>query len=861
MHYRFDTFSFDAHTLQLHGPQGQIPLRPMTARLLLALIEASPKLLGRDALLDQVWGRQAVSAGVVKQSIHELRQALGESAQHPQLIENLPRLGYRLNAVVQRNTAEAPAVEPDPASSTETPQRRPAAPLVLVLPALAVVVVIGLLIWRPWAPVEDHGAIPARQQQHHVMHDGHPRTPQALNDYRRGLDASAQGDLHNARLLLEKSLAHEPDAPASMAALADILVRAGDLPQAIQWAQAANQAATALPRVEQLRIGAFLHGLHYRWEDAASALQAVFELNPGDSETGLRLAQTLLTSGRLSDARATLDRLASLPAPALDRSRLALMQASLATAQGNHRARLDAAELALEHATSPSQRHQANLQIAWANLLLGQPDIARLRLDAPDMPVDGITPGDELAAALLRATLDREAGHFDAALDAFEQISRDATDLGQDTLAARAQREAAFVQIRAGNPTDAITRLGPAIEHLTAQGDLRELASARNVLALAYQAHGDMENASHAGHAALNDYTRAGDRIGEAAARIQIGTLLARIGRSDEAREHWERAHSMFSEIGDRRGTATALSNLAILHGWAGRADAARQANTEALAHFRELGILPDVARLQFNMGVEDRGAGALSQAQARFVEAIDAFQRVGARDHHAQAVISLAELHVSMADPEGAARLLDSLENPDDLSVQPRSALIAAQARLAALRGEYETAEAGFRDALMLRKQAGLGDWERLSALDLAKLQARRQRLAQAEAALREVRSAMIEAGKDGNAMQAGISLAAVLVAQQRHEAALALLDRLEPVREIHADVYQSLRMELIRAALRQQERDSALRRVAESARHHGFELLAIRADLLRGGEAATHASHTLQQRGLALPPETLPM
>ncbi|MFA7439304.1 tetratricopeptide repeat protein, partial [Castellaniella sp.] len=738
MHYRFDTFSFDAHTLQLHGPQGQIPLRPMTARLLLALIEASPKLLGRDALLDQVWGRQAVSAGVVKQSIHELRQALGESAQHPQLIENLPRLGYRLNAVVQRNTAEAPAVEPDPASSTETPQRRPAAPLVLVLPVLAVVVVIGLLIWRPWAPVEDHGAIPARQQQHHVMHDGHPRTPQALNDYRRGLDASAQGDLHNARLLLEKSLAHEPDAPASMAALADILARAGNRRQALQWAQAADQAAAALPRVEQLRTAAFLHGLNYHWDEAASALQALFELNPGDADSGLRLTQALLAHGRLSEAETTLDRLAALPAPALDRFRLALMQASLATAQGNHRARLEAAEQALQHAASPSQRHQASLQAAWANLLLGQPDLARQRLDAPDFPGTGITPGDALAAALLRATLARDAGQFDVALAAFDHIAQEATHLGQDTFAARALREAAYVQIRAGNPADAIARLDTAIERLIAHGDLRELASARNILALAHQTHGDMDSAADAGQAALEAYIRAGDRIGEAAARIQTGTLLARSGRSDEAQGHWERAHTLFADIGDRRGIATALSNLAILHGWAGRADAARQANTTALTHFRELGVLPDVARLQFNMGVEDRGAGDLAQAKARFLEAIDAFQRVGARDHHAQAVISLAELHLTQADPASAAALLDQLETPESLSVQPRSALLTARARLAAVRGEYETAETGFRQALALREQAGLADWMRLSTLDLADLQARHRHLTQAEPALR---------------------------------------------------------------------------------------------------------------------------
>src|SRR5690606_22685375 len=172
-------------------------------------------------------------------------------------------------------------------------------------------------------------------------------------------------------------------------------------------------------------------------------------------------------------------------------------------------------------------------------------------------------------------------------------------------------------------------------------------------------------------------------------ARNQLGMLLARTGRTDEAREHWETAQSLFQSLGDRRGAATALGNLAIVYGGAGRTEAARDANEAALVAFREVGSLPDVARLQFNMGVQDRRAGKLSDAEARIREAIDAFARIGARDFQRQAVATLAELRMALADHDGARSVLDTSTDTSVAGGQPRAALISAGARYAAWTGQ----------------------------------------------------------------------------------------------------------------------------------------------------------------------------
>ena len=854
MRYLFDDFCFDANNMQLAGPQGEISLRPMTVKLLQVLLEHAPQLLRHDELLDQVWGRQEVTLGVLSQSVRELRQALGDSAQESRYIETKHRLGYRFIAELQRVAEPTAASERNAAAlHADTAPVVPTRPVDRVRPLWigTVAVLLAVLLWQLW-PSGDVLSSPELRGSE-VVHDGRPQEPQALAWYRQGLEALQRGELAEAREQFEKSLQREPDSAAAMAALGDTFAHAGALNAARQWAASAEQATATLPRDEQLRIAAFRARLDYRWDDARAHLQALFQLNPGDAESGFRLAEAEITGGRLREADATLKRLESLDTPALDAFQMALMRAQLATARGQHAVRLAAAEQALGVATTDSQRTGATLEKAWAQLLLGQAEDARKLLDAMQA-ADAGKPASlsRVRMTMLDSTLKREAGDYPSALSGFRDAANSAEALGQDALAARAEREAAFVQIQAGDAAAAVKTLDDVIERLDAQGDTREAASARDVLSLAQQRVGNMDAALAASQSALDAYITAGDRIGEASVRNQLGMLKARTGKVDEAQAQWEQAQSLFESLGDRRGAATALSNLAIVYGRAGRSEEARQANEAALVDFRELGASAEVARLQFNMGVQDRSGGSLDAAEVRFREALDAFAKIGAIDHQRQAAASLAELMLSHADLVGAAAVLEAVVDADDAAAQPRAAVITARARLAALRGDLESADSGFREAMTLRMTAGLDDWARMNALDLGELAARRGHLAESEQAIRQLRREMLD-GKDGGAaLQAGILLAGTLAAQGRAEAAERLLDQLEAERKSHPDVMQTLRLDLVRAAIRQQGRSQALRTVAEAARAIGFDLLALRADLLAGDDAGLRARDELQRRGI---------
>ncbi len=105
MQYRFAEFVLNAETETLVGPLGPLPLRQRTFQLLRTLLEHAPSLVTRDTILDEVWGHDALSRNVLPQTISEIRQVLGDSAQSPRLVETRHRRGYRMMVEVERLAA------------------------------------------------------------------------------------------------------------------------------------------------------------------------------------------------------------------------------------------------------------------------------------------------------------------------------------------------------------------------------------------------------------------------------------------------------------------------------------------------------------------------------------------------------------------------------------------------------------------------------------------------------------------------------------------------------------------------------------------------------------------------------------
>ena len=77
--------------------------------VLLCLARAGGEVVDREYLFAKVWRGAAVSDDTLTQSIAELRRAFGESARDPQVIETIPKRGFRLILPVQEAGGERTA--------------------------------------------------------------------------------------------------------------------------------------------------------------------------------------------------------------------------------------------------------------------------------------------------------------------------------------------------------------------------------------------------------------------------------------------------------------------------------------------------------------------------------------------------------------------------------------------------------------------------------------------------------------------------------------------------------------------------------------------------------------------------------
>lgn len=102
---------FDPESGDLEGPSGSTGrLAPQPGRLLELLVERRGSVVARDDIADHLWpgGSVEVDAGIGF-AVREIRKALEGVGGKPELIETIPRRGYRLRAAPRPPGAEAPA--------------------------------------------------------------------------------------------------------------------------------------------------------------------------------------------------------------------------------------------------------------------------------------------------------------------------------------------------------------------------------------------------------------------------------------------------------------------------------------------------------------------------------------------------------------------------------------------------------------------------------------------------------------------------------------------------------------------------------------------------------------------------------
>src|SRR5262249_53165539 len=96
----FASFRLSPANQQLWQGEELVPLRPKLFSVLRHLVEHAGRLVTREELRTAAWARTVVSESVLRGTIRELRDVLGDDAFAARFVETVPHRGYRFVAPV-----------------------------------------------------------------------------------------------------------------------------------------------------------------------------------------------------------------------------------------------------------------------------------------------------------------------------------------------------------------------------------------------------------------------------------------------------------------------------------------------------------------------------------------------------------------------------------------------------------------------------------------------------------------------------------------------------------------------------------------------------------------------------------------
>src|SRR5690348_8833949 len=108
--HRFGGFSLNTRTRELRRGDAPVALSPRAFDCLAYLIEQRGRAVGKDELIEAIWGRPNVSDTQLGQTVLRARRAIGDDAQAQSFIRTVARHGYHW-------VAEVKTVDPDEASA------------------------------------------------------------------------------------------------------------------------------------------------------------------------------------------------------------------------------------------------------------------------------------------------------------------------------------------------------------------------------------------------------------------------------------------------------------------------------------------------------------------------------------------------------------------------------------------------------------------------------------------------------------------------------------------------------------------------------------------------------------------------
>ncbi len=156
---RFGAFELDPTSGELLKRGVRIRLHDKPFQLLMALVARPGETVSRKELQDRLWpgGTFVEFENGINNAVSRLREALGDSAERPRLIETVPRRGYRFIASIERPGVAVAVVDAPEVPEARSHGRRLQIAAVGVVALLAAV--LGVLWSRPSKAIERSVAV------------------------------------------------------------------------------------------------------------------------------------------------------------------------------------------------------------------------------------------------------------------------------------------------------------------------------------------------------------------------------------------------------------------------------------------------------------------------------------------------------------------------------------------------------------------------------------------------------------------------------------------------------------------------------------------------------------------------------
>jgi DNA-binding winged helix-turn-helix (wHTH) protein/Flp pilus assembly protein TadD len=278
--FRFGVFELDAQSgeLRRHGQKVRLP--DQAFQVLQVLLRRPGEVVTRDELRRQLW-KPGTFVGYdvgLNSAVRKLRAALDDSSSAPELIETLPRRGYRFIGSVE--VVEPAPSEPAVIIVRSAPSRVAKVAASSALAIALLIVALGIAGARGWRLRGE----PARSRS---------VDPAATDAYLKGVFAAGQPSverLQTAIAYFEDAIARQPDYAEAHAALGAAQLQflfTGPfaprevIPKAEAFTRKAIELDPALPRPHQV-LGTILTHYYWKWDEGNEQLRLAKQLSaPG----------------------------------------------------------------------------------------------------------------------------------------------------------------------------------------------------------------------------------------------------------------------------------------------------------------------------------------------------------------------------------------------------------------------------------------------------------------------------------------------------------------------------------------------------------------------------------------------------